>query len=272
MLAKEHETLATLAEDVIAAHETAREVPPFSTRHPGLTTEAAYAAARALHSHRLANGWKPAGRKIGFTNRTLWHRYGVHEPMWGTVYDRTLIRAARGSATVTLAGLVQPRIEPEIAFRLKRAPAASDPQHLLDCIDWMAHAIEIVQCHHAGWKVTLADCCADNGLHGRLIVGPPVPVAGMPALEEKLREVEARLFCGGTLRDRGVGENVLGSPLLSLGFLVDLLKKQPKAEPLLAGEIVTTGVLTDAHPVAPGETWRTEIAGLPLAGLTVHFA
>ena len=261
-----------LADDVIAAQETAREVPPFSARYPGLTTDAAYAAARALHSHRLALGWKPAGRKIGFTNRTLWDRYGVHEPMWGTVYDRTLIRASSGTATVALAGLVQPRLEPEIAFHLKRAPSASDPRHLLECIDWMAHSVEIVQCHHAGWKVTLADCCADNGLHGRLVVGTPVPVAGIEALEEKLPRVEAALFCGEALRDRGFGENVLGSPLLSLGFLVDLLKRQPKAEPLLAGEIVTTGVLTDAHAVAPGEIWRTEIAGLPLPGLTLYFA
>lgn len=260
-----------LAEDLIAAHETAREVPPFSSRYPGLTADAAYAAARALHSHRLTQGWKPAGRKIGFTNRTLWHRYGVHEPMWGTVYDRTLIRAPSRNATVALAGLVQPRIEPEIAFRLKRAPAESDPQHLLACIDWVAHSVEIVQCHHAGWKVTLADCCADNGLHGRLILGPPLPVAEVSALEEKLPKVEAALFCGDSLRDRGIGENVLGSPLLSLGFLVDLLKKQPKAEPLLAGEIVTTGVLTDAHPVSPGETWSTRIAGLPVPGLTIQF-
>ena len=74
-----------LAEDLIAAHETAREMPPFSALYPGLTPQAGYAAARALHSHRLAQGWKAAGRKIGFTNRTLWDRYGVHEPMWGTV-------------------------------------------------------------------------------------------------------------------------------------------------------------------------------------------
>jgi len=66
--------------------------------------------------------------------------------------------------------------------------------------------------------------------------------------------------------------NVLGSPLLSLGHLVALLARQPGAVPLAAGEIVTTGVLTDAHPVSPGETWSTEIAGLPLRGLHVTFA
>ena len=72
---------------------------------PGLTAEAGYAGARALHAHRLAQGWKPLGRKIGFTNRTLWERYGVHEPMWGTVYDRTLIEAKETGPRSSCAAL-----------------------------------------------------------------------------------------------------------------------------------------------------------------------
>jgi 2-oxo-3-hexenedioate decarboxylase len=135
----------------------------------------------------------------------------------------------------------------------------------------MAHAVEIVQCHHADWKVTIADCTADNGLHGRLVVGTPIKVNDVPDLAKKLPLVEAKLFKGERLVDRGVGANVLGSPLASLGFLVALLEKQPEAPPLDAGEIVTTGVLTDAHPVAPGEAWHTELAGLPLHGLRISF-
>jgi 2-oxo-3-hexenedioate decarboxylase len=70
--------------------------------------------------------------------------------------------------------------------------------------------------------------------------------------------------------DRGVGANVLGSPLLALGHLVRLLSNHPWA-PLAPGELVTTGVLTDAHPVGPGQTWTTEISGLPLPGLSLTF-
>jgi 2-oxo-3-hexenedioate decarboxylase len=182
--------------------------------------------------------------------------------MWGMVYDRTLIHARDNEATVVLDGLVQPRIEPEIAFKLRKAPG----EDLVDCIEWMAHAVEIVQCHHPAWKVTIADCTTDNGLHGRLIVGTPVPLRDA----DKLPLVEARLYKGERLVDKGVGANVLGSPLLSLAHLVELLRKQPAAPPLTAGEIITTGVLTDAHPVAPGETWRTEVTGL--AGLKITFS
>src|SRR5689334_5181249 len=97
-----------LADDVVDAQESARTVPPFTERYPALTPTEGYAAARALHERRLAQGWKPIGRKIGFTNRTIWPRYGVYEPIWGTVYDRTL---ETHPAAFSLRGLVQPRIE-----------------------------------------------------------------------------------------------------------------------------------------------------------------
>lgn len=125
---------------------TPREVPLFSERHPSLTPAAGYAAADVLHRHRLAQGWRPAGRKIGFTNRTIWPHYGVYEPMWGMVYDRTLVALSGDCATVPLEGLVNPRIEPEICFLLKAAPArTSDPRALFSALDWVARAIEMVQ-------------------------------------------------------------------------------------------------------------------------------
>ncbi|HWD21511.1 MAG TPA: fumarylacetoacetate hydrolase family protein [Burkholderiales bacterium] len=236
-----------------------------------MTPEQGYAQARALHEERLRQGWRPLGRKIGFTNRTIWPLYGVYEPMWGTVYDRTVLHAKDDACRVSLDGLLQPRIEPEILFRLRTPPRSARAEELASCLDWVAHSIEIVQCRQPGWKVTLAECAADNGLHGRLIVGAPVPREDLPDLEARLPHTEARLFCASVLVDRGSGENVLGSPLAALAHLVDLLARQGAA-PLAAGEIVSTGTLTDAHPVAPGETWSTEIRGLPLHGLTVHFA
>jgi 2-keto-4-pentenoate hydratase len=260
-----------LGEELIQVHESSRLVSPFSERYAGMTPAAGYAAARMLHEHRRAAGWKPVGRKIGFTNRTLWSRYGVYEPMWGTVYDRTSQFAEGDRASVSLDGLVQPRIEPEIYFTLKAAPRSSDPQELLSCIQWVGHSLEIVQCHHPDWKVTIADCTADNGLHGRLVIGTPVPVSEIADLAGELPRVEVRLLKGVRVVDQGVGANVLGSPLLALGHLVDLLRKQPEAPPLAAGEIVTTGVLTDAHAVARGDAWQTELAGLPLKGLKILF-
>ncbi len=261
-----------LAKELIELHDHPRLVAPFSTRYPGLTVESGYAAARQLHAHRLARGWKLAGRKIGFTNRTLWDRYGVHEPMWGAVYDRTVIFSQDNRATVPLAGLVQPRIEPEICFRMKSPPPVTqDPEALLACIEWIAHGVEIVQCRHPDWKFAIADCMADNGLHGKLVVGTPVEIHRIAGLAAALPFLKVTLSKGGEVKDQGIGSNVLGSPLLALAFLLEVLAKQKESPPLAAGEIVTTGTLTDAHAVAPGERWSTDFHGFAVRGLQIAF-
>jgi 2-keto-4-pentenoate hydratase len=262
-----------LGAELVDLHDRPRQVPPFSARYPGLSAEDGYAAARKLHAHRLAQGWKPAGRKIGFTNRTIWPRYGVYEPIWGMVYDRTLIRAEGNRAVVPLAGLVQPRIEPEICFGLKsRPPVTKDPQALLGCLEWIAHSVEIVQCHHPDWRLQLADSTADNGLHGRLVLGTPVAVEKIAGLAAALPFLKVSLAKDGEVKDQGIGANVLGSPLLALAFLVEVLAAQTGSPPLEAGEIVSTGTLTDAHPVAPGERWRTDLHGFAVRGLEIEFA
>jgi 2-keto-4-pentenoate hydratase len=269
-----------LAKELIDLHDHPRQVAPFSSRFPGLTAETGYATARHLHAHRLAQGWKLAGRKNGFTNRGIWERYGVDGPMWGAVYDRTLVFSKENKAVVSLAGLVQPRIEPEICFKLKAAPPttpealsryARDPVALLESIEWIAHSIEIVQCPHPEWKMMLADCIANNGLHGRLIVGTPVAVEKIAGLAAALPFLKVSLFKNQEKIDQGTGANVLDSPLLSLAFLVEVLAGQKDAPPLAAGEIITTGTLTDAHAVQAGETWSTDLHGFAARGMEITF-
>jgi 2-oxo-3-hexenedioate decarboxylase len=80
-----------------------------------------------------------------------------------------------------------------------------------------------------------------------------------------------RLRKSGELMDQGIGANVLGSPLLALAFLVEILSKHPESPPLQAGEIISTGTLTDAHPVAPGERWSTDFHGFAVRGLEIDF-
>ena len=266
-------TLRAVAEELIELAASGHTAPPFSARHPKLDEAMGYRAMRRLHEHRLALGWKPVGRKIGFTNRTIWPRYGVHQPIWGFVYDHTLIRADGDRAEVPLEGLAQPRIEPEICFGLKAPPPRShDPHAILAAVEWVAHAVEIVQTFHPDWKFTLPDCTAANGLHGRLVLGTPTPVADLPDLESRLPEARVQLRRGARKVDEGTGGNVLDSPLFALAHLVELLAIQPEFDQLHAGEIVSTGTLTDAHPVKPGETWSTAFDGLALPGLTLKFA
>jgi 2-keto-4-pentenoate hydratase len=115
-------------------------------------------------------------------------------------------------AEVSLTGLVQPRIEPEICFKLKHAPRDwTDPERLLESTEWIAHSVEIVQWHHPDGKFRLADCTADNGLHGRLVVGSSMRIVTFHEIVENLPRLSVFLKKQGEVIDRGSGENVLGS-------------------------------------------------------------
>ena len=117
------------------------------------------------------------GRKIGFTNSAVMREYGVSAPIFGYVYDRTLIHAESGRAALSLAGTVQPKIEPEIVFKLRRSPPLTrDPFALLESVEWLAQGFELVQCHYPGWVFAAPDAISDSGFHARYAVGAPTPV------------------------------------------------------------------------------------------------
>ena len=101
---------------------------------------------------------------------------------------------------------------------------------------------------------------------GGSIGGAPIGIQGpgTPGWNRHNRRLRNRMVNGG-------GANVLDSPLLAAAHLFSVLKDQPQFEPVQAGEIVTTGTLTAALPIHPGETWSTALSGLALPGLTIYF-
>src|SRR6476620_11714163 len=144
----DHEAIAA---EALEAMDGARQIAPFSVRYPGLTLEDAYRILARLCEVRTARGERVIGRKIGFTNRTIWAEYGVYAPMWGYVYDATVHDLA-GLGAFPLGRLAEPRIEPEIVFGLSRAPAQGmDDAALIGCVDWIAHGFELVQSVFPAW-------------------------------------------------------------------------------------------------------------------------
>ena len=79
-----------IAAEAFALLGAGRQIAPFSDRYPNFGMDDAYRVAAAVRMKREARGERPVGRKIGFTNRTIWAEYNVYAPMWGHVYDRTL--------------------------------------------------------------------------------------------------------------------------------------------------------------------------------------
>lgn len=266
--------LHSIADRLIDAHASATTLARITAGTPGFDSAAAYAVLDRIAALRTGQGWRLAGRKVGFTNRTIWARYGVDKPMWAHIWDRTVTTAASNRASLSLRSFVQPRIEPEVVFGLDGPlPVTDDPLDLLSAVAWMAPGFEIVQCHFPDWKFEIADCTAAFGLHGALVVGSQVRIdhGNRAAVAARLPVFEVELSRNGSVVDRGVGANVLDSPALALGHLARLLTEHPQSTPLSAGEIVTTGTVTDAWSIAPGETWVADYGTLGLESLTVTF-
>lgn len=268
--ARDPDSVAAEAVSVLGC--SGRQIAPFSSHNPAFDLSEAYRVTPVVRRLREARGEKVLGRKIGFTNRTIWSQYGVYAPIWGYVYDSTLRDLSDVPEDVSLAAFAEPRIEPEIVFGMSSAPESGmDERDLLGCIGWIAHGYEIVQSIFPGWRFAAADTVAAFGLHGALFIGERHPV-GDKAAEwlRVLSDFDITLRCG-EVTERGHARDVLDGPLSALKHLVGLLEKDAVNPQLAAGEIVTTGTLTKAMPVKSGERWTTELSGISLGGLDIRF-
>ncbi len=265
------------AHQLLDARALAQLIPPLSAGSP-LSLADSYDIAKCIADIRIAQGETPIGRKIGFTNRKIWSKYGMVEPIrspiWTPLFDSTIRFAENNRGIQSLLGALQPRIGPELVFKLGATPAPDATiEQLADCVEWMAHAFEIVVCPFPDWQFEMTDAIAAFGLHGSLIVGEPrmLSAASRRNLGDVLANASLSLSCGDELRSAGFGSDVLGSPLHALWHLHQLLKMQSQFAPLSAGELIATGTWTDVCPVKPGETWMSAFSGVTLPGMTLSF-
>ena len=154
-------------------------------------------------------------------------------------------------------------LEPEILFGLATVPppGLTDLEALLSHVAWYAHSTEIVQCHFPGWKAEASDYCADDVCHALFVIGPPRSIdrSSGKHLIDSLANCQVDLRRNNISQQMGRGANVLGHPLLALARAADLIHAQTALPALQPGEIISTGTLTDALPVAAGEIGRAHV-------------
>lgn len=265
-----------IATTILAALDDGRQIEPFSESDGSFDLDAAYAAADAVIAARIARGERPVGWKIGFTNRTIWDEYGVRAPIWGPTYDTSTygLDPEQGHAELDISTFIEPRIEPEIVFRVARTPRADmDDRDLLSCIDAVAHGFEVVQSVYPGWRFSAADTVAAAAMHGALLHGPMLPIDHNAAADwiRRLESFEIVLFRNEIEVDRGSARNVLDGPLAAFRHFAAGLEERPMARGIEPGDVVTTGTVTRAFPVEADEIWSTRVEGLSLPGMRLHF-
>ncbi len=256
-------TEADLARALLAARDRRSTIQPPASLVAGLDLEGAYRVGAALDRELDERGYRRAGWKVGFTNRTIWPRFGLTEPILGPVYDQT-VQDATPVAELSLAGLCAPRIEVEVVFGIGTEGNVADWSRPR----WMALGFEVVDCHY-GWNLTPADSVADFALHGALVVGARIHRTASLFADriEQLDRLEVRLFRNGEPVARGCGKDVLGHPLAALGHVPRLASRFGDGSLAASDSIVSTGTMTALAPLAPGEHWRVETEGVDLPGL-----
>lgn len=271
------EEKAELARRILAVVDAGGSLKPVTSQHNPFPLEDAYDVSARIAVMRERRGEARVGWKIGFTNRTIWDEYGVHAPIWGPMYSSTLAAIEHPARDYVwpLGNLVEPRIEPEIIFRLSKVPSPEmDERALLDCIDGVAHGLEIVQSIFPDWKFKAADTVAAFALHGGYRHGPFADLSSTMQRDDwfaMLPRFEIALMRDDEVIDTGHAANVLDGPLSALRHFVRGLESDPLGRKLRAGDVVTTGTVTRAFAVRAGERWQTRVTGLPLPGLKIIF-
>ena len=264
------------ARELTAAYGRRQVIPaPLSSRDPAFDLSAAYAVEAELVRLRRAAGHATVGRKVGYANKAVWRALKLETLVWAHMYDDTVQFAAGNGSSLDFGHMYSPKIEPEIVFKLGSGigdQGPGDASVALGAVEWIALGFEIIDCPFADWKFQPPDFVAAYGLHAALVVGEPLAIdaAMIPVLVDQLAQFKVRLLKNGEEVANGSGKTSLRSPALCLGELAAAISRRMPDEPLTAGELVSSGTLTESQPIAAGETWTAHVEGIDLAPLALR--
>lgn len=238
-------------------------IAPLTATYAGLTLEDAYAIQLLQIAELVDAGRTVKGHKVGLTSAAMQRLLGVGEPDYGHLLDDFFFLE---HAPIPVDRFLQPRIEPEVAFVLKRSlrgPGVT-AYEAAAAVDFVLPALEIVDSRIADWKIGLLDTIADNASSGGVVLGStPTPLG-----EVDLRLAGAVMTRNAEVVGTGAGGAVLGSPLTSLVWLANTVGA--RGVTLEAGQVVLPGSVCAMVPVAAGDVVTATFAGL--GSVTARFA
>jgi 2-oxo-3-hexenedioate decarboxylase len=251
-------SLQDVARELDEAYRGPHEAEQFAQRRP-LTLAEAYDVQRMLIQHRVDRGAHRIGMKMGFTSRAKMVQMGVHDMIWGRLTHD--MRIDEGGE-LSLATRVHPRVEPEIAFMLRK-PLSGVVSNIeaLAAVEAIAPALEIIDSRYKAFKFSLEDVVADNASSSGVVLGtwhkPDIDFSNLGLI----------LSIDGKPRQIGTTAAILGHPLRSLVAAARLVALA--GEELPAGSVVMAGGASAAEALTPGSWVELEMQNLGRAGFHV---
>lgn len=249
-------TRSEAARRLLEAYSSREAIDALTSTYEGMTLEDAYAIQlEQLAAWTGRGGRTIKGHKVGLTSAAMQKLLGVSEPDYGHLLDDFFYLE---HMPIPADRFLQPRIEPEVAFVLKKPLAGPGVtvHEAIAAVDFVLPALELVDSRIKDWKIGLFDTIADNASSGAVVLGS-TPTA--------LSDIDLRL--GGCVLHRngqvvgtGAGGAVLGSPINSLVWLANTVGA--RGITLEAGHVVLPGALCAMVPIAAGDTFTATFAGL----------
>jgi len=227
---------------------------PLTERFKGITIDDAYKISLGFLDHRLADGERVVGKKIGVTSAPVQEMLGVFEPDFGFLTDAMIAP----DGIVRMDEMIAPRAEAEIALKLKaglKGPGVT-PEDVLEATECVMACFEIVDSRITDWKIKIEDTVADNASCG-------VYVLGRDEIDPKgldLADVTVKVSKNGRHLSEGKGSAVQGSPLASVAWLANTLGRY--GIPFEAGEVILSGSLVPLEPVVAGDEMAMHLSDI----------
>ncbi|HEX7856766.1 MAG TPA: 2-oxo-hepta-3-ene-1,7-dioic acid hydratase [Sphingobium sp.] len=267
-MALDQAIIAMLSARLEEAEQSHQQVDQFSREFPDMTIEDGYAVQAAWMAHKLANGRRCIGRKIGLTSRAMQRSSNIAEPDYGMLLDDMLFPDGQD---IPISRFIEPRVEVELAFLLKDELAGPDCTifDVLNATDYIVPAIEIIDARirrvDPVSKSTrkVFDTISDNAANAGIVMG------GRPIRPDSvdLRWVCAILYRNGVIEESGVAAAVLNHPANGPAWLANRLSSY--GETLKPGEIILGGSFTAPVFASPGDSFHIDYGAL--GSISVRF-
>lgn len=247
--------IAKEGQELLRAEQTRVALRPFTEKYPAISQEEAYGIQLAFVELKKSGGAKVVGKKIGLTSKAMQKMLNVDQPDYGHILDGMVLQ---DGAQFRVAELIQPKIEPEIAFIMDRdlkGPGVT-PVQVMAATRFVVPALEIIDSRIEGWKIKLCDTIADNASSARVVLGS----SPRRVDERDLKLVGMILEKNGDIVQTGAGGAVLGHPAVAVAWLANVVGQFGVS--LNTGDIVMPGALCGAVDVAAGDLLQASYDGL----------
>jgi len=253
----EHVAIQAEALRLHKAEKERKQIEATTLRFPEMTIDDAYEIQQEWKSIKLDEGRQIVGHKIGLTSRVMQKNMGIDEPDFGFLLDDM---GFEEGSTIEAGAFLDPKIEVELAFILKKDLAGEDLgiADVLDATDYVTPALELIAARSyrmhpdSGYRRTVKDTISDNAANAGIILGKSHHRPD--GLD--FRWLGAMMSRNGIIEESGVSGAVLGHPALGIAWLAKKYSKYNIS--LKKGQVILSGSFTRPIDVRAGDSFSVD--------------